>query len=121
MSDFKNFPVLKEKISELENLLANAMMKNSEMSEDNDNMIRNQLDDKGYYIKEMPKDCYVLFRCFSDALYFSQSRYMEVKASLASFIQRNSNLIDKFLKERQSEKPGLDIITDLIFLCEIYK
>lgn len=43
MSDIQNFQLLKQKISELKNLLLNAMMKNSEMSDDRDFIIQEQL------------------------------------------------------------------------------
>ena len=121
MAEIQSFQLLKQKIAELQNLLLNAMMKNSEISDDRDFIIQEQLDSLDYYIKWMPKDKYVLFRWFSDALYFSQSRFMEVKASLSRFIQRNSLQIDKLLKEMESDRHSLDIVTDLIFLCEIYK
>lgn len=62
MSDIQNFDVLEQKISELQNLLSNAMMKDNEISEDTNFNIQEQLDSLEYYIKSMPKDSNILFR-----------------------------------------------------------
>jgi len=64
----------------------------------------------------MPKDKLMLFRCFSDALYFSQSRFMEVKTHLAQFMHKHSHQINGSLKEEDSDKVKLDIVSDMIFL-----
>lgn len=39
-----------------------------------------------------PKDENSLFRAMSDSLYFTQSRYNEVKEHLMKYINRNSNV-----------------------------
>lgn len=62
MRDIQNFEILRQKISELQDLLSNAMMTDNEISEDTNFLIQEQLDTLEYYIKSMPKDNNVIFR-----------------------------------------------------------
>ncbi len=56
-----------------------------------------QLDKSDYYIKLIAKDKNNIFRAFSDALFFSQSYYKDVKNKLFSFIQKYANIFKNLL------------------------
>lgn len=56
-----------------------------------------QLDKSDYYLKLIAKDKNNIFRAFSDALFFSQSYYKEVKNKLYSFIQKYANIFKNLL------------------------
>ena len=60
--------------------------------------LRMELDKSDFYLKSIAKDKNNIFRVFSDALYFSQSYYKEVKNELYSFIQKNANIFKNLLK-----------------------
>lgn len=57
-----------------------------------------ELDKSDYHLKLIAKDKNNIFRIFSDALFFSQSHYKEVKDELYSFIQKNANIFKNLLK-----------------------
>ena len=56
------------------------------------------LDKSDFYLKLMAKDKNNIFRVFSDALYFSQSYYKDVKNALYCFIQNYANIFKNLLQ-----------------------
>ena len=60
--------------------------------------LRMELDKSDYYLKLIANDKNNIFRVFSDALYFSQSYYKEVKNKFYSFIQNYANIFKNLLK-----------------------
>lgn len=76
--------------------------------------LQQQLDNQGLYVKLMPNDSNMLFRAFSDALYFSQSRFKEVKSALCKFIHKHPNQMSKLLEYFYEEEQELgDYISNL--------
>ena len=52
-----------------------------------------ELDKSDYHLKLIAKDKSNIFRVFSEALYFSESHYKEIRDELYSFIQQNANTL----------------------------
>ena len=96
------FPGLNLKYSNLKDYIQNIkklIKRQKKYSKaDGEMALRIGLDKSDYYIKLISKDKSNIFRAFSDALYFSQSNYNEVKFKMYSFIQKNANIFTKLLK-----------------------
>jgi len=60
--------------------------------------LRMGLDKSDFYLKLIAKDKNNIFRVFSDALYFSQGYYKDVKNGLYSFIQNYANTFKNLLQ-----------------------
>lgn len=97
-----SFPGLNLKYSNLKEYIQNIkklIKRQKKYSKSNGEMaLRIGLDKSDYYIKLMTKDKSNIFRAYSDALYFSQTSYNEVKFKMYSFIQKNANIFTKLLK-----------------------
>ena len=61
------------------------------------NEIMNKITAAGIYIRQIPEKANKIFRLFSDTLYFTQSRFKEIKYSLCTFVQKHDRLISKLL------------------------
>ena len=86
----------------------------------------------GMYIRHMPEKTNKIFRLFSDTLYFTQSRFKEIKYSLCTFVQKHDRQISKLLSFFYSEnyevedyiaqlmKGSWDFEITLVLLWELY-
>jgi hypothetical protein len=63
---------------------------------------------QGLLIKSIILNGNWLFRVFSDTLYYTQSRYKEIKFSLNSFVQNNHKQLSKFLSSFDTSEWALE-------------
>lgn len=80
----------------------------------------------------MPSDANRLFRVFADAVYFTQSRFKQVKFSLCSFVQKHDGQVSRLLAAvcaddfgtedyiSQLMKGPCDFEVTLVLLCELF-
>lgn len=90
------------------------------------------LDEQGMYVKQMPIDPNMLFRAFSDSLFFSQSKFKEIKTGLCKYIRKNASQMNKLLDSffdgdmeasdyiTSIKRHSYDFEIELVLLCELY-
>jgi hypothetical protein len=85
----QRFTVLKEKIALVREILSE-QEDNAEGIEEY--RVQQQLDEAGLYVKQIAKDGNNVTKALSDALFFTQSRFLEIKVAILKFLESCPNV-----------------------------
>jgi hypothetical protein len=82
-STSQRFGLIKQRIVDLKQFTSQLNQTHDSLTKNGGEFeIQQLLDDQELYVKQVPSDSNMVFRAFSDSLYFSQSRFQEVKMQL---------------------------------------
>lgn len=97
-SNGDTFEVLKNRVVQLKSFTSQLQKTQQEMRDGGmASSLEKTLLNEGFIVKQMPMNGNKLFRVFSDTLYFTQSRFKEIKYSLNTYVQEHDRQVSKLL------------------------
>ena len=128
----ERFDFIKKRIVKLKSFTKQLQQIDAKSTISNCKDIFDKIDSIGVYIRQMPEKTNKIFRLFSDTLYFTQSRFKDIKYSLCTFVQKYDRQISKLLNYFYPEnyevedyiaqlmKGSWDFEITLVLLWELY-
>jgi hypothetical protein len=94
----EKFELLKTRIVQLKSFTVQLTNNQKQLSLDHEESeLQKIMEQEGFFVKHLPMNGNRLFRVFSDTLYFTPSRYKEIKYALSTFVQKHDRQVSKLL------------------------